>query len=114
MRLTRLNPVTVAIFALVGGIGALAAAYATPNTWRSEAIVHVLSSDSRPLPDVVAELSRRVFTKASLADLITRNDLYPQQRARQPMEDVIETAKKNIQIRAIKNDPNSFQVAFVY
>jgi capsular polysaccharide biosynthesis protein len=89
---------------IVGGISALM----VKSTYVSTAIVR-LTGD----PDDFAHAETNVLSRTSLSYVIQKNDLYHDERTREPLEDVIERMrKKDIHIAAKQGEINAFQVSF--
>lgn len=94
-------------FAAVAGV-TIAVAQALPNLYRSTATVlieHQQVAESFIRPTVTAELDTRlqtiredVMSRTRLAELITRLDLYSDQRAKVPMELLVARMRREIEL----------------
>lgn len=115
---------------LAGLTIATVGAYFWPNTFVSAASIRVVPPQvpERLVPtNVNVQMGERVRTMAqtilsrnTLTNIITTYDLYRKDRGRFPMEDVIETMRKDIAIGGIRNlggrdnGSSSFQISFSY
>jgi capsular polysaccharide biosynthesis protein len=84
----------LAAFALLIAVAALAFRLANPNLYESVAFMKTPQAD----PQAIADLAQSVESRASLTRIITTYNLYPTERSRMPMDDVIEQMKRNIRI----------------
>ena len=87
---------TAAAFALAGAAVAGAVAARTPNVYVSTAVVRMGSG-----PEARRGLARAegdVLSRSSLAAIIQQRGLYPEERKRQPLEDIVQ-AMRNRHIR---------------
>jgi hypothetical protein len=89
MRLTR--PL---IFGLCGALLVWGASQLLPDRYTSTAILRV-SVEPFPAADVINHAWQETVSRQVLKRLIERLNLYPEERERLPMEDVIENAKKD-------------------
>jgi hypothetical protein len=110
-------PKLALLLSTIGLLGGLLVAHLIPNTYISET---TLSIDGASGPFQVAQLvsdwEKPIFSRTSLSRIITdpRLDLYRSERARKPLEDVIETMRnRDIQIRMIPGT-SSFTISFAY
>src|ERR1043166_7463200 len=87
-----------------------------PETYRSSAVMRITPSNdpkqitgeaaSRPVPEWVTRLQQRILSRSSLAEMIQRPalDLYREQRAREPLEQILENMRKrDIVIRMLRS-----------
>jgi len=81
------------------------------NQWRSTALM----SAPNGTPEQIAQLTQEVLSRTTLSAVIQypRLRLYPDQMKTTPLEDVIETMKKNLAIRPV-GDGRHLTVSFVY
>lgn len=109
-------------------------AFLWPDTYVSRALIRVTPPQ---IPDrlvqstVTAEMNQRINTMAqailsrgALTNLVNTMNLYPRDRRRLPMEDVIENMRKDIKIGAVgqvanagtaaDQKVNAFQISFAY
>jgi hypothetical protein len=91
---------------------------AMPDKYTSDAVLRFttpLPSYSRPVTDeeFVTNLIQDALTRKSLADIIEKQGLYQRDRAREPMEDVIERMRHDVSFDRIGHS-NAFHVAFRY
>jgi capsular polysaccharide biosynthesis protein len=100
MQMTAWSPwKIVAAFAVVGAIAAIAFSLAIPSEYVSRAIVKIGDAGRAQL---VGNLVR-MESRANLTRLINEEDLYKNERAHMPMEDVIEQMKKDIMVTPVKS-----------
>lgn len=107
-------------------------AFLWPNTYVSSAVIkvqpqqipeaYVQSNVNQLMSDRIASMAQSVLSRAILTSIIQSLDLYPRDRNRLPMEDVIDKMRKDIQIgnvlsygaqNASKIVP-AFQIQFAY
>jgi hypothetical protein len=94
---------------------------AMPDKYTSDAVLRLtkslLSGDPQPAADNTEEFVKALIHSAlsrnSLADVIQKQGLYPRERARKPMEDVIERMRHDVRFERIGNS-NAFHVTFQY
>lgn len=97
----------VAAFAIAGLIIAAISGFAIPNQYISTGVIR-MSGD----PDGLAMAESTVLSRTSLSSMIQNNDLYHTERARKPIDDVIEQMRtRDLHIRVIA--PDAFSVSFV-
>jgi capsular polysaccharide biosynthesis protein len=111
-----------AAFGLAGALlcGALSF-IAMPDRYTSDAVLRLtkslLSGDPQPATDnaeeFVKSLMHNALARRSLADIIEKEGLYQRERARKPMEDVIERMRHDVRFDRIGKS-NAFHVRFRY
>jgi uncharacterized protein involved in exopolysaccharide biosynthesis len=100
MQMTAWSPwKIVAAFAVVGAIAAIAFSLAIPNEYVSTAIVKIGDAGEAQLVGTLV----RVESRANLTRLINEEDIYKNERAHMPMQDVIEQMKKDIMVTPVKS-----------
>ena len=123
MQMTTWNfgKITVA-FGLAGALLCAALSFiALPDRYTSVAVLRltksVLPGDSQPATDNAEEFVKNLIQDAlarkPLADIINNRGLYPRERARNPMEDVVDRMRRDVSFERI-GDSNSFHVSFRY
>ena len=98
-----------AAFALFGTVAAIATSYLVQQTYVSTAELRLIKTDA----DTLARIESRVLSRTSLSEVIQRYslNLYRNERAHQPLEDVIETMRtRDLNIR-IEN-PTTLSISF--
>ena len=105
-------PVIIAAGVVLSAMAALAVNYAKPTMWRSTATLSFRGLDESRLRDDVSELAQAVLTAKSLREIIASYNLYPEERSRRPIEDVIEQMRRAIQISMLGHDEAS--LSFIY
>ena len=106
-------------------------AFLWPDTFVSSATVKVIpqvvpevyvqSNVNQVMSDRIGAIAQTVLSRPVLTSIITTYDLYQRDRARLPMEDVIENMRKDIHIGPVLNVSNTtkdhipaFQITFAY
>ena len=113
-----------------GIVIATVAAFLWPDTYVSSALIRVTSSQvpdryvqtnlNQMLAERISAISQGVLSRSTLTNIIQTHDLYPRERRRLPMEDIIEKMRtKHIRIGAInlQNSTKSvgaFPISFEY
>ncbi len=104
---------------LAGVLVATAITFAVPLRYKSQAVLTVTPADESALR-VVNHLDRSIFSRASLAVVIQEHDLYPRERARMPLDEVIDIMKRSLRVHTIppalpwKRDRLTFVIEFDY
>jgi uncharacterized protein involved in exopolysaccharide biosynthesis len=110
------------IAALAGAILAMAASFAVPRQYVSSAVLRMTPrrTPENPIPDSMTnaaldhyaayqlgQVASEVLSRYSLVAIIQQPslDLYPEERARMPLEDVIVQMKKDLQISPVPVSP---------
>lgn len=122
----------VGVCAVAGGALAYGISLRLPETYRSSAVMRITQSlDPKQLTSGgfvtgvtarVERMAQKILSRASLAGIIQQRslDLYPEQRARAPLEEVIEGMRRNVAIRTLDSPAtlhgmnSSFLVEFSY
>lgn len=110
---------TAAAFALAGAVVAGVVAVRTPNQYISTAVVKAPGvTDEREVARTLQLAQAEVLSRTSLATIVMQRNLYPEDRKRIPLEDVIQSMRnRDIQIRPLHGTdgaPWSFYISFVY
>jgi hypothetical protein len=106
--------------ALVAGVGALL----TEDRYVSTAVVRftfagLADSDRQGTLDRLRRMQQEVLSRKSLGELMTQSalDLYPEDRKRMPLEDVVENMRKGLRINLLEG-PNwratTFEISCMY
>jgi hypothetical protein len=104
---------------VAGILVATAVSFAVPVHYQSQAVFTATPADesTRRLLD---NLERSVISRESLAAVIEKHDLYPRERARMPLDEVIDKMQRNIRLyplplaSPLNRDALSFAVQFDY
>jgi uncharacterized protein involved in exopolysaccharide biosynthesis len=121
MRITTWNFGKIAaIFGLTGTLLAGVIAFMIPNEYVSMSVIQVQSQRAAAEPDEVAtidRLVRTVLSRKSLADIISKEHLYEGDRAKSPLESLIDRMRKDISVGKVVHPRNlnssAFTVSFV-
>lgn len=87
---------TAAAFALAGAVVAAVIALRTPNVYVSTAVVRIAQGPETFR--VIGLWKQEALGRSSLAQIITRYGLYPDERKEQPLEDVVMNMQNHIRI----------------
>jgi uncharacterized protein involved in exopolysaccharide biosynthesis len=110
----------IVAFAMAGLLIAGVISFSIPNRYRSTAVVEVRNAPGasrQSLKDSVIQAEVAALSRTSLSNLIRTLNLYPSERARMPIEDVIKMMKtRDLRIDMSSTpkrpDNSAFQVAF--
>ncbi len=97
----------VALCGIAGLVLAGAIAFSMPYRYRSTATLRV-EPDSKALES----LTQAALTRNVLTSIVNNFNLYPRERKRMPMQDVIDDMRQAIRVRSVA--PNLAQVSFAY
>jgi hypothetical protein len=91
--------------ALAGLIAGAVVAMRMPRMYSAEAVLEMPATVdvavTDPVPRMVRGLHEEVLSRSSLAEVIRRFDLYPEERRQMPLENVIERMRKAISITLV-------------
>jgi polysaccharide chain length determinant protein (PEP-CTERM system associated) len=114
---------------LVAGV---VVAFLWPDTYVSSAVIKVVpaqvpenyvqSNLNQDMTNHVMSMEQSILSRSNLTTMITTLNLYPKERARQPLEDVIERMQtKDVKVGAVENqqvdgrgEVTAFQISFRY
>ena len=109
-------------FALGVAVAPLLARYA-PERYRSEALMmvvpqrvpkdYVTPTMTQPIEDRLPTITDQILSRSRLERIIQQMDLYPAERSRQVMEDVVQRMRGDVTTSAASKDVNSFRVSYV-
>jgi polysaccharide chain length determinant protein (PEP-CTERM system associated) len=102
-------------------IGTALVAYTLPDRYRSDALIlvvpqqvpeaYVKSTMTTPIEERLSAIRERILSRTRLEGIITDFNLYPRERQRGLMEDVIDQMRKDIEVLVVKGD--AFRVSYV-
>ena len=104
---------------LAGILLAAAVSFAVPVHYRSQAVFTVTPASEFTL-GMLKDLTRRISSRESLNSVIQEHNLYARERARMPLDDVIDKMKQDITVEALplasprNRDRLTFLVLFDY
>ena len=97
--------------AILGAIAAVAAAFLIPPSYRSEAVLLVESSQlatdangqvaSEVIDERIAKVKQQVLSRPDLIAIIQELQLYPDQRSRKSLSQIVDTMRENISIEPV-------------
>ena len=102
---------------VAGVLVAIGIGLAMPKSYKSMSTVKIGTIGNSSQPDVVNALANEIESRQMLVHLIQTYGLYPGERSRMPLEDVIDEMKKNIiivPIRIVSGTVQAFSVQFNY
>jgi hypothetical protein len=115
MRMTGRSFVRIVLpCALLGSLVAVGISFSRPAMYRSETVVTVDTYDPQMLDQELRGRTKEFITSPIFASLIQRENLYPSERARMPLGDVINLMKKNISIRPLQKSGGKAAPGFVF
>ena len=98
--------------ALVGMLVAVGVSLAVPKRYVSQSVVSVDTSDARSIDNELASQVEDVLSQPFLISIIQKENLYSRERARMPLNDVVDLMKKGIEIRPLATRDGKFASAF--
>ena len=110
----------VAGAAAAGMLVAAALSFVVGQRYVSSAVLRVTAVQRGSYsPDRTAEMTQAILSRTSLVDLIHKLDLYKAERAREPMNDVVDRMRRDLSIRLVNQGPDkslgrAFQISFAY
>jgi uncharacterized protein involved in exopolysaccharide biosynthesis len=99
--------------ALAGTLLAVGISFAKPARYRSQTVITVDTDSRVPTDDRLRGLVQGAFPASFLGDLIQKEDLYPRERARMPLRDVVNLMRKDIWMRPLQKSDGKPAMAFV-
>lgn len=105
---------------IAGAAGTAVYSNSLPDVFRSETMIlvvpqripesYVRSTVTTQIEDRLRSISEQIRSRTRLEQLIVEFDLYPQQRAIRPMEEIVEMMDRKITVETVRGD--SFRIAF--
>jgi len=102
-------------------MGTAVVAHYLPDQYRSETVILVVpqqvpesfvkSTVTSRIEDRLQSISQQILSRTRLERIIQDLDLYPKERAKGIMEDVVERMRKDIKVEILKGD--AFRVAYI-
>lgn len=115
MRITRSEIALVTLGAGVFGavLGGIVG-WRLPPQFKSSGVIHVQMWSPSPslAAAAVEQLASKAFSSEKLKSLIEQYDLYPEDQAKQPVEDIIQRMRRDIHVQSLSG--TTFQVSFTY
>ena len=102
---------------LAGLLAAAGILLAIPRQYASEAVLRVRSANATEMADAVMDVMGQVLSQRSLSAIVDSEALYPRERARMPIEGVIERMKRRLEITPIRSSNlalSAFSIKFTY
>ena len=94
-----------------------------PERYRSEALLLVIPQQvptdyvtptmTQPIEERLPAITDQILSRSRLEQIIQQLDLYPAERSREVMEDVVQRMRLDIGTSAVGKDVNSFRVSYV-
>jgi hypothetical protein len=99
MRLPTLSLRSILAISAVLACGAFVVELRLPNTYRSSGIFILQGPETKSARNgVVRNLMRQIESRESLANFIASENLYPRERSRMPMNEVVDLMRSNIRV----------------
>lgn len=113
-------------------VAAVVGVYLYPDTFESKAVIKVVpqqlpetlvpSTINRMMTDRISSMAQTILSRGTLTSIINQFQLYPRERTRLPIDDIVESMRKDIQISPVSSwgsgDGNrqvsAFQVKYSY
>lgn len=113
-------------------VAAVVGVYLYPDTFESKAVIKVVpqqlpetlvpSTINRMMTDRISSMAQSILSRGTLTSIINQFQLYPRERTRLPIDDIVESMRKDIQISPVSSwgsgDGNrqvsAFQVKYSY
>ncbi len=102
---------------LAGLLAATGILLAIPRQYASEAVLRVRSANGAEIGDALLDVSTQVLSQRSLSMIADSEALYPRDRSRMPIEDVIERMRRKLEITPIRSSNlalSAFSIKFTY
>jgi polysaccharide chain length determinant protein (PEP-CTERM system associated) len=106
---------------LLLSIGTFVVAWNLPNRYRSETVIlvvpqkvpesYVRATVTTEIGDRLRSIREQILTRTRLELIIRDLDLYRSERARMPMEDVVERMRRDVVVEIVKGE--TFRVAYI-
>ncbi len=94
-----------------------------PERYRSEALLLVIPQQvptdyvtptmTQTIEDRLPSITDQILSRSRLEQIIQQLELYPAERSRQVMEDVVQKMRLDVSTSAVGKDLNSFRVSYV-
>jgi polysaccharide chain length determinant protein (PEP-CTERM system associated) len=118
----------VVVAAVVCVFGALVVSSSVRNRYRSEMLIQIVpqrvpdayvrSTVTIRTEDRLEALSQQVMSRTQLERMVAEYELYPRERARSPLQDVVDRMRADIELELVRerrNDPaDAFYIRFTY
>jgi len=101
--------------------GTAVTAFLLPDRFRSETLIlvvpqrvpesYVRSTVTTRIEDRLLSIQQQILSRTKLEQIIRDSNLYPSERQRLPMEDVVELMRRDVKVDIVRGD--AFRVAFV-
>jgi hypothetical protein len=106
---------TVLVCSLAGAVAAVAMSFALPKKYVSQTLISVDTPNPAAVDKYIAGQVRDSLDSPFLASIIEQQNLYPRERARMPLSDVVDSMKKNITILRVQTrDGKSASALILY
>jgi hypothetical protein len=114
MRVTARSFVRIVLpCALLGGLVAVGISLSRPAMYQSQTLVTVETNQPEPLDRVLAGRVQEAWATPLLESMIQRDNLYPLERMRMPVNEVVNLMRKNIRVQPLQTKSGKTAAAFV-
>jgi len=105
----------VLVCSLCGALAAVAISFTRPKTYMSQTVISV-DTTARSIDRVLLREVEDALADSTVTSIIQTENLYPRERARMPLNDVVFLVKKNIMLRPEPTGGGkvAFVVQFIY
>ena len=105
----------VLVCSVCGALAAVAVSFVAPKRYLSQTLILVQTPEPQAIDKYLAGQVKDLLSPEFLTSIIERENLYPDERARMPMSDVVNMMRKGIWIAPANGKPGSaFTIAFTY
>ncbi len=112
MKTWRMSRITI-VCSLAGMLAAVAMSFTRPPLYRSRTLISAGTGDPQVIRNEIVERTRLLWDRPFLVEIIQKENLYPSERARMPLNDVVDLMKKNIEISVLQRKDHKLGSAFV-
>jgi hypothetical protein len=105
--------VVLAASAVAGVFVGLGVSFVMPQVHESTSLIEVISPRGEARPTTAPVAFQTAMSRKNLADVIKAQQLYAKDMLNEPLEDVIDTMRRNIRIRRLPSGA-TFEVSFAY
>jgi capsular polysaccharide biosynthesis protein len=102
----------IAAFTAIGMVGAAAYSWTIPDRYASTEVIKFDRRFDGEMRRRVLSIQQMALSRASLARIMYDEGLYPGERSRVPLEEVVEQMRRDINIQSIQSVRGSNEVAF--
>jgi hypothetical protein len=98
---------------LIGALAAVAMSFALPKKYVSETLISVYTTDPRTIGSQLASQLPDLLAEPAMISIIQSENMYPRERVRMPMSDVVDLMRKNIALLGLRNSDGRGAPGFI-